>query len=166
MKKLLLTVLAVVLIAAGAVSTTKEAEAQTLPLPVKVLLLPKFEIEEMSGDFPGEAQYYYEQYLMGAEEYDVPYSPGKLYYKDGIAMCVLGMGKINAALSTMAILSDTRFDCSEAYINTKRRDWQTTTYKFFVGVRVPAGIPNEVRARQFAKMLSWLCAGFRRGKEL
>ena len=116
MKKLLLTVLAVVLIAAGTVSTTKEAAAQTLPLPVKVLLLPKFEIEKMAGDFPGEAQYYYEQYLMGAEKYDIPYSPNKLYYKDGIAMCVLGMGKINAALSTMAILSDTRFDRSEAYI--------------------------------------------------
>ena len=116
MKKLLLTVLAVVLIAAGAVSTTEEAAAQTVPLPVKVLLLPKFEIEKMAGDFPGEAQYYYEQYLMGAEEYDIPYGPDKLYYKDGVAMCVLGMGKINSALSTMAILSDTRFDCSEAYI--------------------------------------------------
>ncbi len=116
MKKLLLTVLAVVLITAGAVSTTEEVAAQTLPLLVKVLLLPKFEIDKMAGDFPGEAQYYYEQYLMGAEEYDVPHSSSKLYYKDGIAMCVQGMGKINAALSTMAILSDTRFDCSEAYI--------------------------------------------------
>ena len=73
---------------------------------MKVLLLPKFEIEKMSGDFPGEAQYYYEQYLMGAEEYDIPYSSGKLYFRDGVAMCVLGMGKINAALSTMAILSE------------------------------------------------------------
>ena len=31
-------------------------------------------------------------------------------------MCVLGMGKINAALGTMAILSDSRFDFSEAFI--------------------------------------------------
>ena len=31
-------------------------------MPVKVLLLPKFEISEMSGEFPGEAQYYYEHF--------------------------------------------------------------------------------------------------------
>ena len=116
MKKLLFIILAFALMAAGTVSPAEEAAAQATPLPVKVLLLPKFEVGEMAGDFPGEAQYYYEQYLAGAEEYDVPYSSGKLYYKDGAAMCVLGMGKINAALGTMAILSDTRFDWSEAYI--------------------------------------------------
>ena len=116
MKKLLVAVLTTVLIAVGVFSIAEEATVQTLPLPVKVLLLPKFEVGEMSGDFPGEAQYYYENYLMDAEEYDVPYCPGKLYYKDGVAMSVQGMGKINTALGTMAILSDTRFDFSEAYI--------------------------------------------------
>ena len=25
---------------------------------IKVLILPKFEVDEMSGDFPGEAQHY------------------------------------------------------------------------------------------------------------
>ena len=122
MKKWLFTFLAVVLMAAGAVSMAEEAAPQALPLPVKVLLLPKFEIGEMSGDFPGEAQYYYEQYLTGADEYDVPYSSGKLYYQDGIAMCVLGMGKINAALGTMAILSDPRFDFSDAFIISIRSE--------------------------------------------
>ena len=115
-RKLLLMVLVFALAAAGTVSAAEEVAEQPLPLPVKVLLLPKFEVGEMAGDFPGEAQYYYEQYLMGAVEYDVPYSPYKLYYKDGVTMCVLGMGKTNAALGTMAILSDTRFDWSEAYI--------------------------------------------------
>ena len=110
MKRSLFIVLSLILIAAGTFSTAEEASERSLPLPVKVLLLPKFEIGEMAGDFPGEAQYYYEQYLMGAGEYDIPYSPCKLYYKDGVAMCVQGMGKINAALSTMAILSDARFD--------------------------------------------------------
>ena len=94
----------------------EEADPQASPLPVKVLLLPKFEVGEMSGDFPGEAQDYYEHYRTGADEFDVPYSSGKLYYQDGVAMCVLGMGKVNAALGTMAILSDTRFDFSEAFI--------------------------------------------------
>ncbi len=86
MKKLFLIVLAFALMAVGAVSAAETAAAQTVPLPVKVLLLPKFEVGEMSGDFPGEAQDYYEQYLMGAAEYDVPYSTGKLFYKDGVAM--------------------------------------------------------------------------------
>ena len=116
MKKLLFIVLAVVLMAAGAVSLAEEAAPQAMPLPVKVLLLPKFEVRKMYGDFPGEAQYYYEHYLTGADEYDVPYNSGKLYYRDGIAMCVVGMGKINAALGTMAVLSDTRFDFTEAFI--------------------------------------------------
>ena len=52
MKKLLFTVLAVVVMAAGAVSLPEGAAGQALPVPVKVLLLPKFEISEMSGDFP------------------------------------------------------------------------------------------------------------------
>ena len=116
MKKLLLAILASAFIAVGVVSVAEEAMVQAFPLPVKVLLLPKFEIGEMTGDFPGEAQYYYEGYLMDSAEYDVPYCPGKLYYKDGVAMCMPGIGKINAALGTMAILSDTRFDFSEAYI--------------------------------------------------
>ena len=30
---------------------------------IRVLLLPKFEAGELSGDFPGEAQLYYETYL-------------------------------------------------------------------------------------------------------
>lgn len=89
------------MMAAGAVSLAEEAAAQAEPMLVKVLLLPKFEIGRMTGDLPGEAQYYYEQYLMEAEEYDVPYSSGKLYYQDGVAMYVLGMGKINAALGTV-----------------------------------------------------------------
>ncbi len=28
------------------------------PLPVRVLILPKCEVWEITGDFPGEAQYY------------------------------------------------------------------------------------------------------------
>ena len=70
--------------------------------------------------FPGEAQYYYGQYLTGAEEYSVPYSSCKLYYQDGVVLCVLGMGKINAALGAMAILSDACFDYSEAYMRREK----------------------------------------------
>ena len=86
-------------------------------IAVKVLILPKFEVGEMDDGNPGEAEYYYKRYLTGAEAYEVPSSEGnKLYVKDGVALCLLGMGKVNAALNTMAILSDERFDFSNAYI--------------------------------------------------
>ena len=92
--------------------------AQEAAIPIKVLILPKFEVAQMYGDFPGEAQYYYEAFLMDSDEYEIrgPSGKNKLYVKDGIAMYVTGMGKVNAALSTMAVLSDSRFDFSEAYV--------------------------------------------------
>ena len=87
-------------------------------IPVRVLLLPKFEVDELSGDFPGEAQYYYDAYLTDGDEYEIPwgYDTGRLYVKDGVALAVTGMGKVNAALTTMAILTDERFDFSDAYV--------------------------------------------------
>ncbi len=85
---------------------------------VRILILPKFEIGDMAGDFPGEAQYFYEEYLAGGDTYTLNGCPGsiELYYRDGVALCPIGMGKITAALNTAAILSDTRFDFSDAYI--------------------------------------------------
>ena len=99
---------------AGAKAEGVSAEA----IPIKVLILPKFEIGDMSGDYPGEAQYYYERYLDGAETYPIRGGTvgNVLYVKDGVAMYVLGMGKVTAALNTLAVLSDTRFDFSDAYI--------------------------------------------------
>lgn len=87
-------------------------------LPVKVLILPKFEQGEMTGDFPGEAQHFYEEYLAGGEEYEIDGGRGtnKIYYKNGVVMCTVGQGKVNAALNTTAVLSDKRFDFSNAYI--------------------------------------------------
>ena len=87
-------------------------------IPVKVLILPKFELDKMKGDFPGEAQYYYEEYLDDGDVYELEGSSDKnrLYYKNGVAMCILGQGKVNAALNTAAVLSDKRFDFSDAYI--------------------------------------------------
>ena len=119
MKRFLVTILLMIMVcAAVSGSLAEQPDGTGAPLPVKVLILSKFEIGEMAGDFPGEAQYYYEEYLADAEAYDVPHgAPGtKLYYRDGVALCVLGMGKVNAALTTMAVLSDARFDYSQAYI--------------------------------------------------
>ena len=102
----------------GSADSAKAEGISAEAIPVKVLILPKFEIGQMYGDFPGEAQYYYERYLDGAESYDIPGGTerSRLYVRNGVAMYVLGVGKVTAALSTMAVLSDTRFDFSDAYI--------------------------------------------------
>ncbi len=85
---------------------------------VKVLILPKFENGEMTGDFPGEAQFFYEHYCKGGAQYTIDGGfPGhKLYVKDGIALYVTGCGKVNAVLGLCAVLHDPRFDFSDAYI--------------------------------------------------
>ncbi len=87
-------------------------------LPVRVLILPKFEVNEITGDFPGEAQLFYEEYLAGGEAYEIEgcTETTRLYYKDGVALCPVGQGKVAAALTTSAVLSDTRFDFSDAYV--------------------------------------------------
>ena len=61
MKKLLALLFALVLTAAAAFALAEDAS----PIAIKALILPKFESGEMAGDFPGEAQYYYEGYCMG-----------------------------------------------------------------------------------------------------
>lgn len=91
---------------------------QTAQISVRVLILPQYEVGELKGDIPGEAQYYYETYLEGGQEYDISGDEeGRmLYVKDGIALYVTGTGKVNAALNTQALLADPRFDFSSAYI--------------------------------------------------
>ena len=85
---------------------------------VRVLILPKFEVGAMTGDFPGEAQCFYEEYLSGGDTYIIDGSPDtiELYYKNGVALCLAGQGKVSAALNTAAVLSDPRFDFSDAYV--------------------------------------------------
>jgi len=102
----------------GVTAGAETEAAPTEAIPVKVLIQPKFEVGEMKGDFPGEAQYYYERYLDGAESYEIRggQKDSPLYVKDGVALCMPGMGKVNAALCTAAVLSDPRFDFSGAYI--------------------------------------------------
>ena len=120
MKKIIAAVLVMMAILIGLPALTEfnaPKKRDPDPLPVKVLILPKFEVDQMYGDFPGEAQYYYGQYLMNADEYNIPNSSGdKLFYKDEVALYVLGEGKVSAAMNTMAVLSDSRFDFSDAYI--------------------------------------------------
>ena len=109
MKKLLALFVAALLVVCASLALAE-------PVAIKALILPKFESGEMAGDFPGEAQYYYEAYCDGGESYDVAGCPNPLYVKDGVALCVTGMGKVNSAMTLQAILMDDRFDFSNAYI--------------------------------------------------
>ncbi len=116
MKKLSLVML-IVLVACASVFAQSISETNN-KIEIKALILPKFEVGELSGDFPGEGQYYFEEYCAGGEEYDIvgSFEGHKLYVKDGIALYVTGMGKVNVAMSAQAILTDPRFDFSNAYI--------------------------------------------------
>ena len=111
-------ILLILIISAFTLTSCAPGENSQQPISVKVLILPKFEVNEMAEDFPGEAQYYYEEYLDGCETYTIKGSPDDLtlYYKDGVALCLTGMGKVSAAINTSAILSDERFDFSKAKI--------------------------------------------------
>ena len=86
-------------------------------IKIRLLILPKFEVGEMTGDAPGEAQYYYETYFDGSKKYDIKggFEQNSLYVKDSLALYVAGMGKVNSAISLMAVLADSRFDFSDAY---------------------------------------------------
>ena len=83
-------------------------------LDVSVLILQHFEIGELSGDFPGEVQYFYEEYFMDGDSYEIN-GGYTLYYNkaDKIAMCVTGSGKTNASAALTAVLCDDRF-CFES----------------------------------------------------
>lgn len=86
-------------------------------LEIKVLLLPHFEVDDISGDFPGEAQLFYEKYLAGAEEYSLRDGRTLYYNPDNrVAMCITGSGKVNCAEVLTTILTDSRFDSSGSYI--------------------------------------------------
>ncbi len=96
---------------------TLGAQAVAEKQEIKVILLDMFEVGENKGDFAGEFQHFYEAYLDGAESYQLSKMPLTLYInEDGVAGCIAGMGKAQASSSLTAILSDSRFDCSNAYI--------------------------------------------------
>ena len=83
--------------------------------PIRMLILAKFEPEGLDGALAGEARPYYDAYCRGGESYTVPGCASPLYVKDGVALIVTGMGKINAAITLTALLLDPRFDFSGAY---------------------------------------------------
>ena len=122
-RRLLIAALAVLVIGvvAGVCAPSgggSDREKQRDKVQIRVLILPKFEIGQMTGDAAGEAQYYYEAYVKGGEEYTIDGVPesSRLYVKDGIALYLTGMGKVDSSLNTAMLLSDERFDFSNAYV--------------------------------------------------
>ena len=115
---LLLVFVLIVLLIGMNLRDAGETDAEASKIPIKVLILPKFELDGLEGDFPGEGQFYFERYLRGADSYEIPGGDEGtlLYVKDGIGFYLLGIGKTKAALNTMAVLSDPRFDFSDAWL--------------------------------------------------
>ena len=87
---------------------------------VKVLIIPKFEIGEISGDFPGEAQLFYEHYCMGCEEITIPNTtPTTQFYMNeetGVGLLLTGSGKTAAGLSLMSLLFWDAYDFSDTIV--------------------------------------------------
>ena len=87
---------------------------------VQVLIVPKFEIGEIAGDFPGEAQLFYEYYCAGCKEIDIANTtPTAHFYmneENGVGLLITGSGKTAAGLSLMSLLSDSTYDFSDTTI--------------------------------------------------
>ena len=129
-RRIRLTVISVLLTALGASAlfgfsdfplTGIVAYAEdTEGVPVKVLILPKFEIENIEGDFPGEAQLFYEHYCAGCEEIAVPNAPPTSHFyfnqENGVGLLLTGAGKTAAGLSLMSLLCWNAYDFSDAVI--------------------------------------------------
>ena len=87
---------------------------------IRVLIVPKFEVGEMSGDALGEAQLFYENYCAGCDQIEVPHMPStaRFFYNEenGVAILITGAGKNAASLSLTALFSSGLYDCSDTYI--------------------------------------------------
>ena len=113
-KKIYLVIAAVFIIALSSLVVFLKVKA---PMQVKILIIPKFEVDKMQGDFPGEAQYFYEEYFADSKEYEITGNKnGKLYYNNGFALYIAGMGKVNSGLNLLSLLDDERFDFTDAYV--------------------------------------------------
>ena len=103
--KTLLLIIAFALICAGCLPAAESGGKPAL----RVLIIPKFEIGEIAGDFPGEAQLFYERYCPGCEEIAVPHMPATAHFymnaDNGVGILVTGSGKTAAGLSPRPLSS-------------------------------------------------------------
>ncbi len=119
MKRMILLLLVFALLPVYTAASAAGTEAPEKPA-LRVLIIPKFEIGAMSGDFPGEAQLLYERFLPGCAETEIPHMPPTAHFymnpENGVGMLVTGSGKTAAGLSLMAVLTSDVFDYSGMYI--------------------------------------------------
>jgi purine nucleoside permease len=85
------------------------------PIPVKVVIVSMYENGKITGDKPGEMQFWVEREHMDAV-YPFPLGEYELRMNDkGILIVCTGGGITNATSSIMALGLDPRFDLSKAY---------------------------------------------------
>ncbi len=87
----------------------------TRPIEVKVVVVSMFEVGKLTGDTPGEAQFWVEREKL---ERVLPFPLGEyeLRMNDaGLLLICTGGGITNASTSIMALGLDPRFDLSHAY---------------------------------------------------
>lgn len=97
-----------------ALSTT-EIAAAAKPIPVKVVVVATFEEGAITGDKPGEFQFWVEREKL-SRSYAFPMGEYELRMNDqGVLAICTGMATANAATSIMALGLDSRFDLSKAY---------------------------------------------------
>lgn len=89
--------------------------AVAAPIPIKVVVVSMFEYGEITGDRPGEFQFWAERLPM---EKSLPFPAGEFDLRlseDGVLGICTGGGIANATASVMALGMDDRFDLSKAY---------------------------------------------------
>lgn len=85
------------------------------PIPIKVVVVSMFEYGEITGDRPGEFQFWAERLPL---EQSLPFPEGEFDLRlneDGVLGICTGGGIANATASVMALGMDDRFDLSNAY---------------------------------------------------
>lgn len=117
-----LIILTSALLAQPALSQAQLSEAEltqsatgSAKIPIKVVVVTMFEHGELSGDRPGEFQFWVER-LPLAKQLDFPLGPFPLRMNEaGVLGVCLGGGIANAAATMMALGLDPRFDFSQSY---------------------------------------------------
>jgi purine nucleoside permease len=102
--------------AAPAPSASKPADrARAAPIPVKVVVVTMYEIGKLTGDKPGEAQFWVERQKLD-RVLPFPLGEYELRMNDaGLLLICTGGGVTNSSTSIMALGLDPRFDLTKAY---------------------------------------------------
>jgi purine nucleoside permease len=93
----------------------RAAPMRAAPIPVKVVVVTMFEIGKLTGDKPGEAQFWVERQKL---DHVLPFPLGEyeLRMNDaGLLLICTGGGVTNSSTSIMALGLDPRFDLRKAY---------------------------------------------------